>query len=76
MLSKLVTDKGYDWDRLLEPLLFAYRTMPHSSTGETPLFLLYGRDVKLPTALNFYSPRPKIPVIYSEYGKTLLKNLK
>ena len=24
MLSKLVTDKGRDWDRLLEPLLFAY----------------------------------------------------
>ena len=32
MLSKLVTDKGCDWDRLLEPLLFVYRT--HSSTRE------------------------------------------
>ena len=39
MLSKLVTDKGRDWDRLLEPLLFAYRTTPHSSTRETPSFL-------------------------------------
>ena len=64
MLSKLVVNKGWDWDRLLEPLLFAYQTTPHSSTGETPFFLLYGQDAKLPTALDFYSPRPKTPVIY------------
>ena len=76
MLSKLVVNKGRDWDKLLDPLLFAYRTMPHSSTGETPFFLLYGRDAKLPTALDFYSPRPKTPVIYSEYGKTLFQELK
>ena len=76
MLSKLVTDKGRDWDRLLEPLLFAYRTTPHSSTRQTPFFLLYGRDAKLATALNFYSPCPKTPVICSEYGKMLFKELK
>ena len=38
MLSKLVVNKGRDWDQVLGPLLFAYRTMPHSSTGETPFF--------------------------------------
>ena len=38
--------------------------------------MLYGRDAKLSTALNFYSPCPKTPVIYSEYGKTLFKKLK
>ena len=68
MLLKLVTNKGCDLDRLKEPLLFAYQTMPHSLTKKT---LLYGRDTKLPTALNFYSPHPKTPVIYSEYGKIL-----
>ena len=76
MLTKVVANRGRDWDRLLGPLLFAYRTMVHSSTGETPFFLLYGRDAKLPTALNFYSPRPRTPVIYSEYGTTLFKELK
>ena len=76
MLSKLVVNKGRDWDQVLGPLLFVYRTMPHSSTGETPLFLLYGRDAKLPSVLDFYSPRPKIPAIYSEYGKTLFQELK
>ena len=65
MLAKVITNKGRDWDKLLGPLLFTYRTMVHSSTGETPFFLLYGRDAKLPSALDFHSPRPKTPVIYS-----------
>ena len=78
MLSKLVVNKGHDWDQVLGPLLFAYQTMPHSSTGEMPFFLLYGRDAKLPSVLDFYSPCPKTPVIYSEYiyGKTLFQELK
>ena len=76
MLSKLVENKGRDWDRLLSPVLFSYRTTPHSFTNETPFFLLYGRDAKLPSALDFYSPRPRTPVIYSEYGKTLFQELK
>ena len=48
----------------------------HILQPEKHRFLLYGRDAKLPTALNFYSPHPKTPVIYSEYGKTLFKELK
>ena len=76
MLAKLVENKGHDWDRLLGPVLFSYRTTPHSSTNETPFFLLYGRDAKLPSALDFYSPHPRTPVIYSEYGKTLFQELK
>ena len=42
MLSKLVENKGRDWDRLLGPVLFSYRTTPHSSKNETPFFLLHG----------------------------------
>ena len=30
----------------------------------------------MPTSLNFCSPCPKTPVIYSEYGKTLFQELK
>ena len=36
MLSKLVGQKGRDWDDLLGPVLLAYRTTPHSVTGELP----------------------------------------
>ena len=61
IIAKLVENKGRDWDRLLGAVLFSYQTTPHSSTNETPFFLLhvYGRDAKLPSALDFYLPRPR-----------------
>ena len=37
-----------DWDLFIPYVLFAYRTSIHSSTKETPFFLMYGRDPKLP----------------------------
>ena len=42
MLSKLVSKGGRDWDQLLGPVLFAYRTTPHASTGMSPFYLMYG----------------------------------
>ena len=41
MPVKLVEKKGKNWDKLLGAVLLAYRTSPHSSTGETPLFFSY-----------------------------------
>lgn len=49
MLAKTVQSNGKDWDQHLPYVLFAYRSSPQSSTGESPFFLLYGRDPKLPT---------------------------
>ena len=42
MLSKLVSKGGCDWDQLLGPVLFAYRTTPHASTKMSPFYLMYG----------------------------------
>ena len=33
----------YDWEAYLPPVLYAYRTSQHSSTGVSPFLLLYGR---------------------------------
>ena len=49
MLSKKVLQSGKDWDTQLPYVLFAYRACPQQSTGESPFFLLYGRDPNLPT---------------------------
>ena len=49
MLSKKVTQSGRDWDVQLPYVLFTYRASMQHSTGESPFFLLYGRDPVLPT---------------------------
>ena len=76
MLAKLVAKGGHNWDSLLAPVLFAYRTTPHSSTGLTPFYLLYGRNPQLPTSLDFSIPVMKYPLVESEYAKELAKELK
>ena len=42
MLAKSVQQDGKDWDQRLPYVLFAYRSSPQSSTGESPFYLLYG----------------------------------
>ena len=35
------------WDQLIDQILLAYRCCPHTSTGESPFFLVYNRDPTL-----------------------------
>ena len=55
MIAKYCAIYGPNWDEYLQRLLFAYRTKSHESTKESPFFLLYGRDARIPTdeALTF-----------------------
>ena len=76
MLTKLVSKGGRDWDELLGPVLFAYRTTPHASTGETPFVLVYGRDARMPTSLDFSAPTVRYPIVATEYAKELCRDLK
>ena len=76
MLQKLVSKGGKDWDKKLGPVLFTYCTTPHSSSGETPFYLVNGRDPNLPSTLSFSVPQVKYPVIETEFGKELAKELK
>ena len=48
MLAKTVEKHGADWDERLPYVLYAYRTSLQESTTESPFFLLYGRDSRLP----------------------------
>ena len=76
MLSKVVNKRGQNWDKLLGAVLLAYRATPHASTGMSPFFLVYGRTPCLPTPLYFMNPMPRFPVIETEYGAALEKELK
>jgi hypothetical protein len=55
-LYTLVNTKQNDWDERVWETLFAYRTSVCPTTGETPYFLVYGRDPVLPDDLVFASP--------------------
>jgi hypothetical protein len=48
MLKPLVEIAKGDWDQPLAAALFAYRTAPHASTGQTPFYMVHGRDPDLP----------------------------
>ena len=49
MLAKTVESSGRDWDRQLPFVLFAYCASQQQSTMESPFYLEYGRDPRLPT---------------------------
>ena len=51
MLKRMCDEKPRDWDRYVNPLLFAYRETPQESTGFSPFELLYGRNVRGPLAI-------------------------
>ena len=48
MLCKHASEIGVQWNTYLSGVLFANRNTPLSSTGEKPLFLLYGFDCRYP----------------------------
>jgi len=48
MLKRMCAEKPKDWDRYLDPVLFAYREAPQESLGFAPFELLYGRSVNGP----------------------------
>ncbi|XP_060070261.1 uncharacterized protein LOC132550238 [Ylistrum balloti] len=48
MLRKITAERPKDWDRFINPLLFAYREVPQESLGFSPFELLYGRAVRGP----------------------------
>ena len=49
MLAKNVEKNGKDCDKHLPFVLFAYKSCIQQSTGESPFYLMYGRDPHLPT---------------------------
>ena len=50
-LRSFVQNSQVDWDRCLPNLQFAYNTSKHSSTGETPFYLNYGKHPVVPAEL-------------------------
>ena len=84
MLHHIIHDSGTDarrWHERLQLLAFAYRSIPHSTTGLSPARMVYGRDFRGPLAIvqdamsgdKNNLPRPNQTV--TEYLELLQKQL-
>ena len=47
-IRKLCQDDMALWDQVIDQILLAYRCCCHTSTGESPFFLVFKRDPTLP----------------------------
>ena len=74
MIAKSVSD-GTDWDSRLPYVLFAYRASLQESTRESPFFLLYGRDPRVPTSTVLTSQRNPYTIDIDDYKSELAVNL-
>ncbi len=75
MLSMYVTKKQNDWDLWLPFCLFAYNTAKQDSTQESPYFLLYGRDPRLPIDVAFNAFRARTVPWTSDYAQYIALSL-
>lgn len=48
LLRTLPSSRKDDWVSTLPQLLFCYNTTPHQVTGESPYFLMFGQEPRLP----------------------------
>ena len=69
------TSAGSDWDTRLPYVLFAYRSALQESTKESPFFLLYGRDPRIPTSTVLTYERSPYAVDTDDYKSELMANL-
>lgn len=48
LLRELPASRKRDWVACLPQVLFCYNTTPHQATGESPHFLMFGQEQRLP----------------------------
>jgi hypothetical protein len=57
-----VNSNHSNWDDVIDHVVFAYNTSKQESTGQTPFFMLYGREALLPIDVALgNNPNPAIP---------------
>ena len=75
MIAKSCELKDHDWDDCLLYLLFSYRVSAQESTRESPFFLLYGKDARVPTSTVLSYTRSPYAVDMDDFKEDLVAGL-
>ena len=74
-LSMYVSTNQKDWDEHLPMILFAYRVSLNATTLESPFFLLYGREPRLPIDTSLLFPTSNLSSSVAELRSRVVENL-
>ncbi|XP_067947231.1 uncharacterized protein [Watersipora subatra] len=72
--SLLLGRQQEDWDLLLPQIMRGFRASPHSATGETANYLMFGRETRLPDQI-VYGVTDTENVTTQQYALELLERL-
>jgi len=72
--SVLIGRSQEEWGMVLPQIMRAYRSTPHSSTLETPNFLMLGRETRVPEHVTYHVPTPESNV--HDYVDELMKRMR
>ena len=75
MIRKHVQKFGNNWDKFLPGLLWAYRNVPHDSTGEKPSFFLFGYNCRSPTEAALAPVTTPQPTQLEDYRQEIILSL-
>jgi len=74
-LCSLLLGRGQEeWDVVLPQVIRAYRSTPHTSTGETPNLLMLGRETRVPEHLTYHIPEQDYSI--HEYASELVEKMR
>ena len=76
MLGTLPCDKKQTWSKFVAPLVHAYNSTKHDSTGFSPYHIMFGREPRLPIDLCFgTTPNGVSHREHTQYVQNLRRNL-
>ena len=75
LLSIAASENEHDWDLRLPLVMMAYRTSVQESTGCTPFYLMFGREICLPADVMFGLPPASAPQQVNQYALDLRTHL-
>jgi transposase InsO family protein len=75
MLGTLEPCQKADWKKYVGPMIHAYNSTRHESTGFTPFYLMYGREPRLPIDLAMGLVTEEEAQNYTDFVESLRKRL-